>query len=541
MYNVMLVDDDYPVLEFLSASIPWEKLGFRLQGAFGNAADALEQAKKELPDILITDIGMPHMSGLELIELLREQQPKLRTIIVSCLDDFECAQQAVRLGVDEYILKESFQPNDIASLLEKLRDQIHEEEQTMLQMNVWKNMAAESKVIMKKTFIHHTLEHPGLAEQEWELTAKDLGINFQASPYIPVLCYLDHYLDVKKRFVNDHDLVFAIQNILDELTASIPGAVCSFYSPKMYVLWFPMSLKTESSERLDLTEQISVIQEALSRYLKIRTSYILGKACFRMRDVKVVLPSLIYSDDSRFYLEPYSIHRQLVQTFSKDDLFTHYSQALQQFLQSFLEQDSLKAESLVADWISMIKEKRYRPKLVKEWAWGLMHEIQNKLRSMEHFQTQFSAEVLLKTMEQIDTLAQLEQWMLQFMREMIPFVSSIYLQSKHPEIMQARRYVQQHLDQKISLEEMAKFLHMNPSYFSRLFKKETGENFIEYITRVKMERAKELLDWTWKSVEEISAEVGYENKSYFTKVFKTTIGLTPGEYRDKRERNRQIQ
>lgn len=538
MYNVMLVDDDYPVLEFLSACIPWEKLGFRLQGAFENAADALEQAKKELPDILITDIGMPHMSGLELIELLREKQPKLRTIIVSCLDDFECAQQAVRLGVDEYILKESFQPQDIASVLTKLRNQIHEEEQTILQMNVWKNMAIESKVIVKKTFIHHTLEHPGLAEQEWELTAKDLGINLQASPYMPVLCYLDDYLDVKKRFGNDHDLAFAVQNILDELTASMPGAACSFYSPKMYVLWFPVSFKPESSERLDVTEQLSVIQGALHRYLKIRTSYILGKACFRLRDVKVVLPTLIYSDDSRFFFEPFSIHRQWDKTFSEDDLFSHYSQAMQQFLQSFLEQDSLKAESLVADWLTIIRQNRYRPKVVKEWVLNLMHGIQNKLRSMEHFQTQFSVEVLLKTMEEIDTLAQLEQWMQQFMQEMIPLVSSIYLQSKHPEIMQARRYVQQHMDQKISLDEMAKLLHMNPSYFSRLFKKETGENFIEYITRIKMDRAKELLDWTGKSVEEISAEVGYENKSYFTKVFKASIGLTPGEYRDKRERNR---
>ncbi|MEF2247400.1 MULTISPECIES: helix-turn-helix domain-containing protein [unclassified Paenibacillus] len=106
------------------------------------------------------------------------------------------------------------------------------------------------------------------------------------------------------------------------------------------------------------------------------------------------------------------------------------------------------------------------------------------------------------------------------------------MQAKKPDIIKAQRYFEQRITSKISLDEIAHELHMNPSYFSRLFRKETGETFVEYVTKLKIDRAKELLRWTNSSIETISESLGYDNKSYFSKLFKSVCGITPGEYRE---------
>lgn len=99
MYNVMLVDDDYPVIELLSETIPWEEMGLRLMGSYDNGLSAWEFAKTQPPDILITDIGMPRMNGLELSERIREVKPDVRIAILSCHSEFHYAQQAMRLSI----------------------------------------------------------------------------------------------------------------------------------------------------------------------------------------------------------------------------------------------------------------------------------------------------------------------------------------------------------------------------------------------------------------------------------------------------------
>ena len=114
MYKVMLVDDDYPVLEFLSEMINWAELGLILQSIHVNGLSALHEAEEDMPDILITDIGMPKLNGIELTKLLKEKNPSLIVTILSCHNEFKFAQQALKLKVQEYILKD----NQPASLVQ---------------------------------------------------------------------------------------------------------------------------------------------------------------------------------------------------------------------------------------------------------------------------------------------------------------------------------------------------------------------------------------------------------------------------------------
>ena len=131
MYNVMLVDDDYPVLELLSETVEWEKLGLRLQSVHENGASALSHALKEMPDILITDIGMPEMNGIELTKKLKQRKPNLQVAILSCHSEFTFAQQALRLNVQEYILKDTLDLDDLRDVLLSIRESLEKEKRPM--------------------------------------------------------------------------------------------------------------------------------------------------------------------------------------------------------------------------------------------------------------------------------------------------------------------------------------------------------------------------------------------------------------------------
>lgn len=130
MYKVMLVDDDYPVIELLSESIRWEELGLCLMGTHENGWNAWEHARLEMPDILITDIGMPRMNGLELSSRMKELKPEVRIAILSCHNEFQYAQQAMRLNVQDYLLKDALDPEDLVQLLRKFKESLDEETKT---------------------------------------------------------------------------------------------------------------------------------------------------------------------------------------------------------------------------------------------------------------------------------------------------------------------------------------------------------------------------------------------------------------------------
>ena len=133
--------------------------------------------------------------------------------------------------------------------------------------------------------------------------------------------------------------------------------------------------------------------------------------------------------------------------------------------------------------------------------------------------------------QNVETFEHLQSLMTDILIKLMDRVDQIDATPKNEYILRAQLYIQSHLNEKISLKEVAALLHLNSSYFSRLFKKETGESFIEFVTRIKMEKAKELLDNSTKSVEQIAIEVGFDSKSYFFKTFKQQFGMSPKSYK----------
>lgn len=528
MYSVMLVDDDQPVLDFLSAMIPWDELGFTLHSACKNGLAALEKAGADMPDIVITDIGMPYMDGLELIRELKLRSGEVRVVVLSCMDDFTYAQQAVKLMVSDYILKETMSRELITTLLRELGGELRRRDEEKAQTLKWKSMAEHQKGLLKQRVLTRITarELPG---SEWQSDAAELGLKPELTAHVAVLCRIsgdsgDSAGEEPRRMAL---AASAAESVYQDNTA----VLCLPYSGRDCVLVFTggMGNGAEAGHISMLGRLRSAIQavpgvRASFQYLCIPA----GSGHFREGLIELLTQGREYA----FYLKPGELAGlKELPPFTEEDLFTRYAEAAHEIREAFLEESADRLAKLLAQWMDHIRHKRYAPRQVKEWTLKLLYDNQMRLMARRQFQSTFSLELLHDTLADIDDIGTLESWSLAFFYERLPYIREMYQETRREEIKKVKQYVDRHLNRKITLEEVAEYTHLNSSYFSRLFKKETGMSFIHYVTHIKMEQAKEWLDQSPQSVEQIAERLGYENKSYFTKLFKLHTGATPGEFR----------
>ena len=533
MYKVMLVDDDYPVLQLLSETIEWEQLGVSLQSTHENGASAYEEAMSEMPDILITDIGMPKMNGIELTKKLKSQNPNLKVAILSCHSDFKHAHQALKLQVQDYLVKDTFDPEDLTQLIKKFKDTLDEQNNKIFKQLQMQNMLDRNKESVKERFIKKTIEHPDIIEKNWLDEAKTLGLHLDQNGYIGSMAMIHNFSSVKERFLSEDSLNFAINNVVTEaIERCYPGAVHFQLGVRELFVFFPCSLILKKNALTEANESMKRIQHALKKSLNISLSFITGDGCTNMREFKQELLNLLDCSHQSFYLKPGTIvERKKPQEAPTEDLFSKYDEAATEMRELIMLKDENKINDYVNKWTTFLEENQFSPELVKDWVLKLLLDLRAKLHALQLFRSHQTIDYMHNEIFEIQFLHDLKTWLMNYFKSMLSFVNEIYGQTKRKEILDAFKYVTMNIERKITLDEVSSHLYLNPSYFSRLFKKEAGETFVEYVTKMKIARAKELLEQTADSVGKICERLGYDNQSYFIKIFKNYVGVTPIEYR----------
>lgn len=536
MYKVMLVDDDYPVIELLSESIRWEELGLCLMGTHENGWNAWEHARLEMPDILITDIGMPRMNGLELSSRMKELKPEVRIAILSCHNEFQYAQQAMRLNVQDYLLKDALDPEDLVQLLRRFKESLDEETKTGWENSRIKHLFGETRELRKERSIKNFIHQPLLSPEKWMDEAAEYGLFQNGEGCLPVIAYLEDYRHVKYRFSSDQTLHFAVCNVMNEVLDGMkPRGLYIGYNVKSSFLLFSYKPGLQGNIYAEAAAGLKMIQSTLFRVLKIQMSFITGEGTGSPEGLKQQLGQLLAGEEQRFYLEQGEIAKrkslQSPVSGQTNNLFAHYDQASMELREVLLGRSGDLSHTITDKWIAQIRQEKYAPEVVKDWTLKLLLDLKLKLHSLQSARPAYSADTLHKEIVDIDSLPALREWLDNHLKSIARAKGAGAGASKRAEVMEACQYVSLRLGSRISLDEVADHLHLNSSYFSRLFKKETGTTFIEYVTKLKMERAKELLDGTNSTVGEICEQLGYDNQSYFIKTFKLHAGVTPVEYR----------
>lgn len=521
MLKIIVADDEERIVRLIEALIDWTALGLEIVATAFDGLSALEQVRLHQPHILITDIRMPGCGGLELIEQAKAFQPDLEIIIISGYAHFPYAQTAMKFGVSDYLLK-PINKNDLTQTLGKLQEKITERQ--VLEQDVRQLIAKEqtSKNQMKSHLAQDLLAgHCFTALQLQE------SYDFQATaPLFQAFCLkLDYDMisDEAAKIVFEKAVAIHKTNLKAVTTATVlnPGGQYLYgllnYQPK----------NQPDIKRIlrDCLNQL-VIQKSILGNVEFTTA--LG---FATRDSLLLAESLEHAitiSKERLVLKTECLLDNLPsETGLKDqNLMEKYTRQITHALSTFDRKEATLAAQFLQDFA--LHQRHIRGFEVVELvrSAGTVFIMQAHLNNQSEVLAEFQRRCqgcgsIQGLFQRLDDLQQTILKTLETQRES---------EALRP-IRLAKQYIQNHYNEPITLEQVSDIVGLSPTYFSALFKKETGEGFAKYLIALRVERAKVLLRESNLSVSAICKEVGYNDIKHFNQTFEKACQVKPSTYR----------
>lgn len=541
MYKLILADDEEDVREGVVQEIEWERLGFEVAGVAENGKEALELIELMIPDVVVTDIQMPFMDGLHLAEQIRSRFPTVKIIILTGFDEFDYAQKAIRLHVDEYVLK-PFSANELKDVLNKVRKQIDEETAERENVETLREHYRRSLPILREVFLTSLVTRT-MPMREIREKAENYGIELEGDAFIAGVFSLDQPQkgehDEERpgslRVSDRHLQLFAVLNITEEI-AGRTGFRMIVFLHNDYVVMLTIHRDTSTEEALRRTaETAEEICQSIEKYLKLTVAVGIGPIASDVGEIHDSYEGAVLALDYRQILGPNRV-------ICIDDIECHRPYGK-------VRLDEMQEHSLVRCLKVGTQSELH------EIVDGLFREITDVGVSIKEYQVYLLEIVtaILKVAKDagisLDDLlgdqARLIEEMLRFShweetREWIIRLSTrimdhivIGLQTAHRTFVEeAIEYTKMNYnDPEISINKVCSHLHISAGYFCSIFKKETKTTYLQYLMQLRMETAKELLRTTDLKAFEIAEKIGYADPNYFSFSFRKMFGITPKDYR----------
>lgn len=532
MYKVLLVDDEALIREAISENIRWEEMGFSLIGVCENGRQAMEAIGKEQPDLLLTDINMPFVDGMELTKFVYENYPDMKVIIISGFDEFEYAKNAVKYQVLEYILK-PITPMEFSETLLRAKKILDERKESRRDMKKIRNAYVSNLPALQGRYLQRLLN--GSADDRRLLEKQEeLRLDLKANCYNTALVEGDSLEPFTKQYANVKDelALFAIYNITAEIVSENGcGIVFQSVDGNTVILFM-------GEEREQLKKQIKGtivrIRESIEEFLHIQVTIAVGKTVSGLEELPDSFAKTKSALEYKFMLggnqtieaEEYEEIRNSAKFM---DVFAWASGIATAIRTNKTEEISQKT----AEFISQIKKNYVNKNRSFVYVQNLALSVINLLELREEMEEEiFKQErVFGNEMYTCDSLDEIAK-RLEEMFQMIACVMSNQRDSFcRRQAMQALEYIEKNYgDSSVSLNSVCTSLAMSTSYFSSVFKNYTGETFVEALTKKRVEKAKILLEQSQMKTYEIAEAVGYSDPHYFSVTFKKITGKTPTEY-----------
>ncbi|HWQ80198.1 MAG TPA: response regulator [Anaerovoracaceae bacterium] len=496
MIKTLIVDDDFLVRMFLKQITDWESAGFSLIGDACNGKEAISVIEKETPELVITDLSMPVMDGVSLIKRVKEASPDICIVVLSCHDEFEYVKEAMRLGADEYLLKNDLDEAVLLKSLESVRIKI--------------NKSAEIQ--------QEKIELQRLAKKGTELVLQELLEELSGTPYS---------MEEQRRLCSSSGVPFkfrrcaAVTATAGQIAGSILQPVCEQYCRNKNAVclgrigqsccilldFSDLCSQAEQWERLNTFSEglKSCILNYLNTEAAIGVSGINGGdggICAALGQARLALKYRFYG---------YRIYR--FSDLPAAGRLPEEAESLLQIQAYKPENHDEKLYRLGRSAFVSLRKTLLHPDRVREWFSALSKnfaiegELPETLERME--EVWFSSAVSMKN------------------EEGVPEKSG-----GNRAISQAVTYIRKHFHEPISLSKVAAEVHLNATYLSYLFKQEMGVNFSDYLTNCRLDRIRELLKESNRPIKEYAAAAGFQDYRNFCKLFKKETGMRPAEYRN---------
>ena len=546
MLKIFLAEDEVVVRETIKRMIPWEELGFELVGEAADGEMALPLLIRQQPDLLITDIKMPFMDGLTLARLAKKEIPGLKVVILSGYDDFNYAKQAIGIGVEDYLLK-PITKNALIERLSEIRSRYeHEKTQKEYYEKFQREMQAYEKNSSRDFF--EALVGGSMDMMEVYKRAEKLGLDIVAEAYNVLIFTMncdedfsgqrDEYssweaesLELLENFFAGHSSAMLFRSNIFSYGVLLKGQRETIEeNTRACVDEIRKILSRQDGRR----EWFLAVGQSMDRLSQIQKSYHTASRAFSQR--------YLYDENILYYDEMETMEHPGGQAEAEDNAYLQKVDVnalnpaiLQKFLSNGLQEET---ENFVKDYFYAIGQEPmeslvFRNYVILNVRFSVISFIKGLGCDTNEMESADTEEVLAESGKNMESA-------IAYAEKMISQAIEIRDQNsgnKNRSILKtAVDFIDSHyMDEEISLNTVANVANVSSNHFSALFSQNMGQTFIEYLTSLRMNKAKELLRCTGMRSSEIAGEIGYKDAHYFSYLFKKTQGMTPSDYRKARE------
>ncbi len=531
LYRIMLVDDEEEVRKAMIRQMDWERLGFTVVGDAENGQEALEKLEQLEPEVIMTDIRMPYMDGLTLTARIREKYPSIKILIFSGYDDFEYAQQAIKLNVAEYILK-PVNGEELAEILNRIKISLDQEIEQRRNFDSLRESYLGSLPILRELFLNDLVRRTTDVDL---VTPKlrEYGIDIlDARKWLAAVIHIE---DLKRTetpvFSNHQELIpisvrglaedhlrpycrFAIFNSMDGITVI---AAIDENNTQTGLMNLFNDICKESRRVLEVTITVGVGHRS-DALQEISRSYQTAVDALGYRAI-VGVGKVIYIND----VEPVSRGKLQLDGKGEAELIAAIKFGPKEMIETVIQNMANRMED------AKVHASQYQV--------YMLSIINCMIQMMQQYDLNMD-DMFGEGFQYLDALAggysreKFASWMIPIACRMNETMNQERDNTTKKVILEAKEYIQEHYSNPdLSVEMLCRHLHMSPAYFSTVFKRETGQTYVNYLTEVRLDKAVDLLNETSDKTYVIAEKVGYQEQNYFSYVFKKKYGVSPTKYR----------
>ena len=534
LYRIMLVDDEEEVRKAMIRKMDWEQLGFTVAGDAENGEDALEKLELLEPDVVMTDIRMPYMDGLTLVARIREKYPFIKILIFSGYDDFEYAKQAIKYRVTEYILK-PVNGEELAEILKRVRISLDEEIKQRRNISMLQESYENSLPMLREVFLNDLVsrgaELSGVAPK-----LKEYGVDIlDARKWLAAVIHVEQVEQAEEQELYRHQelIPISVRKLVEDHLKTY-GRFTVFNSAEGITLIAAVDGNNSETGLITLLEDTC---KESRRILGISITVGVGYSCDTLQEIRrsyqtavdalgyraiVGCGRTIYIND----MEPVNRGKLQFGAGEEAELTAVIKFGTKDQIGETLRELAVRMDD------AKVHDNQYQVYMltIVNCLIRLMQQYDLKMSGMFDSEDHYA--------DIIKRICRRES----FVEEMIPIacrmneaLNQARDNTTRKVIVEAKEYIQEnYADPELSVDVLCRHLHMSPAYFSTVFKKETGQTYVNYLTEVRLQKAEELLEQTDDKTYEIAQKVGYQEQNYFSYVFKKKYGISPTKYRGTR-------
>lgn len=540
MLKIAIIDDEALVRMGLKSMVPWEELGYQLIGEAGNGQSGLDLITNLKPDIVITDIKMPVMDGLEMIRLSERVNYKPKFIVLSSYDEFQLVKQAMKLGVEEYLIKLDLEPEILINTLAMIKEKIlAKNQQANSTVRIEKGLH-DNIALLQEGFFKRLIDRPLQDQTEITNQVAYLKIDLNEASLGCLLIRINQMNLLDKYDPNDlRVLEQSFLNMINEIVNDVfKGYTFGWNQGKFVVIFLKdvhLPIDQYYTKILSISERLI---QVLKQYFNIPVSIGISNLHQGYQEL-----AQAYFESCRAVQYGFGSDSKTI-FFFKDIPKTGNDEnridilEIRNILPKAIEYYELESIHQVFEKVIIhLSEKKGSRGQAFDLCFQLIYLINATNGITEEAMKEIITydQTIYESILSLNTIPEIIHWLTALEQGLCRYLTRNEDHRNHRLVAKAKKYIMEHYAGDLNLNEIANALSISPGYFSTIFKQYTGVGFTDYVTEIKIEQAKKLLRETDYKIYEISNMLNYQNAYYFSKVFKKVTGMTPSEFSGKQQ------